>query len=108
MYLNNTDKSFNVSTKFVTEINYNTNGQTFQQYAKDTLEHGLTNLVNYVLMTSYGLDAATASVLTPHVVNAYVAHYAGDEKIPADEQAFISYLASSSTTATFAYLLTCL
>ncbi len=105
MYLDTTNQTFEVTTKLITDIDYNTNGKSFQQYAKDTLESGLSFLVNYALVNSYGLDATTAAVLTPHVVAAFLAHYAGDEKITPDESAFIAYLASSNTTATFAYML---
>jgi acid phosphatase type 7 len=104
----NADTTLDVVSKVITDIDYNTNGETFQVYAKEYLNTGMTGLVKSTLMSTYGLDESTALVLTPHVVAAYAAHYAGDEKIPATETAFISYLNSigQATYTTFASMLT--
>jgi len=104
----NIDKSFDIVTKSITGINYNTNGKTFQAYAKDYLINGMTGIVKYTLMQPpYSLDNGTATTMTPHVVSAYVSHYAGDEKTPASEQAFIDYL-NNNGQASFGGMLTSL
>ena len=94
----NSNNLFNITTKYIIDIAYNTNGKSFQDYAKETLTNGLNVIVNYTLKTVYSLDDATATALTPHVVNAYVAHYSGDEKMPADEKSFIAYLTANKQT----------
>ena len=99
---------FNITTKTIDNVHYNTNGLSFQDYAKQYLNTGMTGIVKYVLMQApYSLDAATASALTPHVVAAYAAHYAGDEKMPATEKGFIDYLAANGQEM-FAGMLTSL
>jgi acid phosphatase type 7 len=102
----NSNNYFDVVTRTINNIKYNTNGTTFQVYAKDYLNQGMTGIVKYTLMQPpYSLDDATATAMTPHVVNAYAAHYAGDEKMPAGEKSFIDYLAANGQ-ATFAGMLT--
>ena len=94
------DSLLSVVTNHITNINYNTNGMTFQNYALNYLNTGMTGIVNYQLTNPpYSLDAGTASVITPHVVNAFAAHYAGDESIPASEQGFVNYLNSVGQTS---------
>ena len=89
------DSILNVVTNRIQNINYNTNGMTFQNYALNYLNTGMTGIINYQLThPPYSLDAGTAAAVTPHVVSAFTAHYAGDETIPASEQGFISYLNS--------------
>lgn len=85
----------NVSTKYITNINFNTNGMPFQDYAHNFLTQGLSGIVSYQLQNPpYSLDAATTTVVAPHIVSAFEAHYAGDETIPASEQGFLNYLNS--------------
>jgi len=95
-----------MNTKTITEINYNTGSKTFPEYAKDFLNTGMNGITNYILMSPpYSLDSATATAMTPHVVSAYVAHYAGDESMPPAEAGFIDYLKSVGQNV-FAYMLT--
>jgi acid phosphatase type 7 len=102
----NSNNYFDVVTRTINHIDYDTNGKSFQDYAKDYLNTGLSGIVKYTLINKpYSLDDATASALVPHVVNAYAAHYAGNESIPAAESAFISYLTSKGQT-TFSTMLT--
>jgi len=95
----NGDSILNVTTNHITNINFNTNGLPFQDYAHNFLTQGLTGIVNYQLQhPPYSLDAATTNAVTPHIVSAFEAHYNGDETIPASEQGFLSYLNSVGQT----------
>jgi hypothetical protein len=95
----NGDSILNVATNYITNINYNTNGLPFQNYAENFLTQGLTGIVSYQLqMPPYSLDATTAGIVTPHIVDAFKSHYKGDETIPPSEQAFLNYLNSVGQT----------
>ena len=95
----NGDSILNVTTNHIVNINFNTNGLPFQDYAHNFLTQGLTGIVSYQLQNPpYSLDAGTSSVVTPHIVSAFEAHYAGDETIPVNEQGFLNYLNSVGQT----------
>ena len=99
------DSLLSVVTNHIQNINYNTNSMTFQNYALNYLNTGMNGIVNYQLThPPYSLDAITAGAIAPHVVSAFVAHYAGDEVIPVAEQGFISYLNSVGQTSLAASL----
>ncbi len=63
----------------------------FQEYAYNYLYSGLENLVSYTLVNSLGVPSAYASSLKEPIVNALIAHYAGDEQSPeAEDQSEIN------------------
>lgn len=99
------DVKLDIYSKFIDSINYNTNGKTFKQYAKDYLIAGMNDLA-YAMLTApvqyggYGIDAATAQQLAPIIANAFTAHYSGDELPDAATLATIQNFIKSSDPAT--------
>ena len=75
-----------VETRYITEINYDTGDLSFPEHAQTYLEEGLTGIVIYTLMLpvdqgGYGItDYETAVDLASPLVDAFMAHYAGDEQ----------------------------
>ena len=84
----------------ITEIDYDTGDLTFPDYALAYLTEGLHGIAVAMLTTpadqgGYGLSAEAAEAIAPQIVDAYVAHYAGDESPDAETQAAIpAYLQS--------------
>jgi 3',5'-cyclic AMP phosphodiesterase CpdA len=99
------NQNFDIYTNFIQTINYNTNGKTFPQYAKDYLLAGMQDLA-YSLLTApvsyggYGVADSTAKVISPIVAAAFTAHYSGDEAPTASTLLTIQSLVSSSDPKT--------
>lgn len=90
------DSIMDIRTKHVTSINYNTRGKSFPDYAEQSLAKVLAVTTKIKLMSApYSLQEPQADMLTPHVVKALMAHYSGDEQIPAGENTFIDSLKNS-------------
>ncbi|MGD9971893.1 MAG: metallophosphoesterase [Desulfatirhabdiaceae bacterium] len=68
-----------IESHTITEINYDTNGMPFPEYAMAYLEEDMLLLSQDILVNVFGLDSETAETLAPHVMEAMIAHYAGDE-----------------------------
>lgn len=91
-----------VETKQVQEIDYDTNGLAFPEYAQQFLYEGLMGIAQYTLKMQYGLPDAQVAALAPLVANAFQAHYAGDEKADATTMSTInSFIGSSDPTTKF-------
>jgi hypothetical protein len=90
-----------IETGQITEIDYDTGGIPFPEYAQAYLKEGLTGIVTYTLMLpvergGYGIDDPhMAADLASYLVDAFMAHYAGDEQPDKDTvdtiMAFLSY-----------------
>lgn len=84
----------------ITEIDYDTGGLTFPDYALAYLTEGLLGIAHATLTApadegGYGLPAEAAETIAPQIADAYIAHYAGDESPDAETQAAIAaYLES--------------
>jgi DNA repair exonuclease SbcCD nuclease subunit len=94
------DLSLDIKTTGVTEIDFPTDTLTFPEYSESYLAAGLSVLVPYLLTLpaeegGYGLPAETAQTVTPYFVQAFAAHYKGDEAPSAETINFITYLNSS-------------
>lgn len=88
-----------IETKKVQEIDYDTNGVAFPEYAQQFLYEGLMGIAQYTLKEQYKLDDAIVAALAPLVADAFEAHYAGDEKMDATTKTTIdTYLAGSDYT----------
>ena len=74
-----TDSKLEITSKHITSISSNTSG--FEKFASDYLLNGMKELLTYQLINQYGATQAQAAVLAPMAANAFVAHYAGDEKL---------------------------
>ncbi len=91
-----------IETRQVQEIDYDTNGTTFTQYAQEFLYQGLLGIAQYTLKYQYGLADAQIAALAPLVANAFQAHYAGDEQADATTKATInSFLTSGDPTTEY-------
>ena len=91
-----------LETKKVQEIDYDTNGLAFPEYAQQFLYEGLMGIAQYTLKEQYGLPDAQVAALAPLVANAFQAHYAGDEQADATTKATInSFLTSGDPTTEF-------
>jgi 3',5'-cyclic AMP phosphodiesterase CpdA len=75
-----------ITTKHVTTVDYDLGGaQDFQTHAHDSLRLGLESLIaNLIQAPPYSLPADEAATLAPWLGDGLVAHYAGDEVMPAD------------------------
>ena len=74
-------------------IDYDTGGIPFPQYAQQYLEDGLLILAQTILVDTFGLDPADAQTYAPDVVKAFEANYVGDENPdPETLQTAFSYL----------------
>ena len=97
------DEQASITTDYVTSIKYDTGGLAFPDYAQADLYKGLYGIAVYSLENSYGLNATAAAAYAPYVAKAFMAHYAGDEKITAEASAFIGSLLGSGNP-TYIYL----
>ena len=73
-----------IESRHITQIDYDTGGIPFSQYAQQYLEEGLLVLAQTILMDTFGLDPVTAQACAPDVVKAFEAHYVGDENPDSD------------------------
>nr|WP_321396119.1 choice-of-anchor I family protein [uncultured Desulfobacter sp.] len=99
-----------IETRHITDIDYDYNAglddeeqfDSFAEYADNYLYEGLINLAQSLLVSSYGVDAATAQALSPYVADAFAAHYAGDEKPDQATLALIhGYMGSSDASVQY-------
>ncbi|MGL5683040.1 MAG: metallophosphoesterase family protein [Marinifilaceae bacterium] len=71
------DNSITIESKFIKNINYNTQGKEFPLYAKEYVESGIGNLILGYLP----LPENVVNIVMPLASNAIIAHYTGDEQI---------------------------
>jgi predicted phosphodiesterase len=75
-----------ITTKAITSIDYDLKGAPdFQSYARDSLRIGLEGLITGIItQPPYSVSATDAAQLGPWLGDGLVAHYVGDEVMPAD------------------------
>jgi 3',5'-cyclic AMP phosphodiesterase CpdA len=84
---------FQIESRLITQIDYDTGGVPFPQYAQQYLEEGLMVLSQSILVDYFGLDPAEAQAYAPDVVKAFEANYVGDENPDSDTlHTALSYL----------------
>lgn len=96
--LNNTQMS--ISTKTVQQIDYNTNGKSFQEYAMTYTLNGMIDLAKSMMISTFGATPELAAEIAPLVGGAFLAHYNGDETIPAKVTPAIQQMLASSDGTT--------
>jgi hypothetical protein len=97
--LDETLSSFRIESRLITQIDYDTEGIPFPQYAQQYLEDGLLVLSQTILVDTFGLDPATAQTCAPDVVKAFEANYVGDEKPDSDTlHTALSYMMMPDST----------
>jgi len=105
--LNTVDKTLQVASKKIDGVSYSTipSGTSFQQYAKSYLTTGMKGISFYMLNNPpYSIPAAYISSLKLDSImtNAFVAHYAGDEKASTSDKTDIATVASVPALASLA------
>lgn len=84
-----------ITSQRVTEIDADTGGVPFQQYALNFLQARLPALATYQLMTMFNLPQADAAQAAPLVAGALIANYAGNETPDAQTQAMLNAFVQS-------------
>lgn len=82
--MDETRSLFQIESRLITQIDYDTGGIPFPQYAQQYLEEGLMVIAQTILVDYFGLDPAEAQVYTPDIVKAFQANYVGDEEPDSD------------------------
>jgi hypothetical protein len=92
--------SLTVTTRHVLAIRYDLKGAPdLQTYARDGLRPGLeAMLVNLLGQPPYAMPTERASQVSPWLADGLLAHYAGDEVMPADVPAKVQSLLLSGST----------
>ncbi|NOX64234.1 MAG: metallophosphoesterase [Chlorobi bacterium] len=85
-----------ITSDFINEIDYDTGGLTFQEYAKNFLTFGMPELIKTFLMNDYSLSETNADLVAPIMTDAIIAHYAGDENPSQETQNKIQQLIGNS------------
>ncbi|MBM3167618.1 MAG: metallophosphoesterase [Chloroflexi bacterium] len=73
-----------IRTERITKIRSRPTG--FPEYAKAYVESGIAGIASRTIQ-KFGIEAAEADALAGQVAKAFVAHYSGDEKLPAGQVA---------------------
>jgi hypothetical protein len=91
------DDTLAITTQHITSIDYDLgSAPDFQTYAHDSLRLGLETLITTLIEAPpYSVAPADAGQLAPWLGDGLVAHYAGDEVMPADAQVEAQTLMSS-------------
>lgn len=88
-----------VTTKHVTSIDYDLGGKPdFPTLARDNLRLGLEELIARLVQSPpYSLSAERAATLSPWLADGLLAHYVGDEVMPAEVSAEVQSLATTTS-----------
>lgn len=94
----NIEKSeiMNISTAYIENVAVNTNGRTFQNYAKDYITNDLDIFVSEILTSQFNLKEEVAKEISPVGINAFMSHYRGDEIISKEATDLISKYGQSN------------
>lgn len=76
-----------ISTKHIESISSHPND--FQAYAKTYTQSGIEGIATHTIM-GYKVNQAEAEKIASQVAQAFIAHYAGDENLPAGQEALQS------------------
>jgi len=91
-----TADKMDIETKYVEQVsNINTNGKSFQEFAKEYLKSGMEFLTAYTLEHQFGVSKEQSAMIAPYVTAAFMAHYAGDEVLPSEAAAIANQLIST-------------
>lgn len=89
------DGILNISGRVITQINYNTLGKPFPEYAKSYLETGIKSIASEMLLSGYNISDDELPLILPLVSEALISHTKGDEKISPETAVSIQRLLSS-------------
>ena len=93
------DDMLAIVTKHVTAIDYDLGSKVdFQTFAHDSLRVGLEALIpTLMVQTKYTVSESDATAISPWLADGLVAHYAGDEAMPASVPGEVQTLLGSGT-----------
>lgn len=95
--INKKEKKLQITTKTVKSISAPLpGGASFPNYSSLFLSQHLDGYFNYYLQNILGAPEPVANFAAPLYRNGIMAHFAGDEKMPPDQQALINNLAGMS------------
>lgn len=77
------NQQIDISSRYVTSIKSHPSG--FPEYARDYLEEGIAGIAVDTLM-GYGISQDESERLSFPIAKSFVAHYAGDENLPAGQE----------------------
>ncbi|MBN1375782.1 MAG: metallophosphoesterase [Dehalococcoidia bacterium] len=77
------NQQVDISTRYVTSIKSHPSG--FPEYGRDYLEEGIAGIAVKTLM-GYGISQDEAEQVSSPIASAFVAHYSGDENLPAGQE----------------------
>ena len=90
------DEKLVITTDYVESINFDTGGLPFREYSENYLLTGIDELAqNELLREEFGFTEEQIEKLTPIAASAIIAHYAGDEVMPADALEAINEMQNS-------------
>ncbi len=93
-----------IGTSAITEIDYDTEGLPFQEYAKRKLTNWLYDSAREIIQSHYGVTSELAETILPMASDALVAYYLGDESPSFKVLATIMALSSGSDSSEMARL----
>ena len=100
------DGGLNVQSHRVTQVNVDTGGQPFQQFAEQNVRELIQVQINQALVSMFGLTPPQIAFVAPLVTDALVANYAGDETpSPATLQTIQYFIAAGPPMNQLGYML---
>lgn len=97
-------KTMEIQTKRISSIDFNTKGVDFQEYSYQIGVSFFTAVFKSVLAAQTTIDAVDASQMVPMGTQAFLAHYLGDEVIPANMLVLFDKYKNSSNPAILFYM----
>lgn len=80
------DNKLDITTKYITTINYDLKGKSFQDYGKELLFEGINGVLSYNLITKFSFSDSLVNIVNPPAVGAFVSHIIGDEVFPEEHR----------------------
>lgn len=87
------EKSIRLSPKLIEEVKIDTKGMSFQDYAADFIRTGMVDFVVEYLVSN-GIKKDLAKEIAPYGIEAFLAHYKGDEVLPEATRQFLDKLSN--------------
>ena len=73
------DNTFHIESRLIEEIDYDTQGMSFQDYGLNFLNDGLVSQASALLQSQFGVPAEQADAVAPLAAASLIAFYRGDE-----------------------------
>jgi hypothetical protein len=90
------DQTLSIATRKITQIDYDTGGIPFQDYAREFLEDGLVDEMTSMMVGQFPISADDAGQIAPYMASGMIAHYMGDESPSQEIIDFIQQLLSNT------------